>query len=81
MAARGSFVSTFSTAVATLPAKAASSVIRIDCAASSCSACESRSAAIQAGSFSLSAITRISDGPAMRSMPTWPNTIFLAAAT
>ena len=38
-----------STACSTASASAASSVIRIDCAAASCSACASRSAAIQSG--------------------------------
>ena len=38
-----------STAASTASPKAASSVIRIDCAAASCSACASRSAAIQSG--------------------------------
>ena len=35
----------------------------------------------QSGSFSPSATTRISDGPAIMSIPTWPNTCRLAAAT
>ncbi len=38
-------------------------------------------AAIQPGSFSASATTRISDGPAIMSMPTVPKTWRLAAAT
>ena len=50
-------------------------------ACSSCSACENRSAAIQSGSVSPSQTTRISDGPAIMSMPTVPNTSRLAAAT
>jgi hypothetical protein len=49
-------------------------VIKIDCAASSCSACDSKSAAIHAGSLLASATTRISDGPAMLSIPTCPKT-------
>ena len=48
---------------------------------SSCSAWARRSAAIQAGSLSLSAMTTTSDGPAIMSMPTWPKTWRLAAAT
>ena len=47
----------------------------------SCSACASRSAAIHSGSLCLSAMIRTSDGPAMLSMPTVPNTWRLAAAT
>jgi hypothetical protein len=43
-------------------AKAASSVIRIDCAAVSCSAWASRSAAIQSGSLEASATTSTSEG-------------------
>jgi hypothetical protein len=57
---------------ATMSANFASSVIRIDCAAGSCSAWLSRSAAIHCGSFFASAITRISDGPATMSIPTTP---------
>jgi hypothetical protein len=56
-------------------------VSRIDCALSSCSAWDSRSSAIQSGSAVPSAITRISDGPAIMSMPTCPKTRRLAAAT
>ncbi len=47
--------------------KSSSSVIRIDCAAVSCSAWLKRSAAIQAGSLAPSATTRISEGPAIMS--------------
>ena len=46
---RGSVASWRSTASSTASAKPASSVIRIDCAAESCSACARRSAAIQSG--------------------------------
>ena len=49
MSARGSVVSCAATAASTSRASAASSVIRIDCAAVSCSACASRSAAIHSG--------------------------------
>ncbi|MNK88996.1 hypothetical protein D3C87_1089890 [compost metagenome] len=59
----------------------ASGQSRIDCASSSCSACENRSIATQSGSVVPSQITRISDGPAIMSMPTVPNTRRLAAAT
>jgi hypothetical protein len=54
--------------------EAASSVIRIDCAAASCSAWASRSAAIQSGLAVWSAMISTSDGPAIMSMPTWPKT-------
>ena len=54
---------------------------RIDCASSSCSACEKRSIATQRGSVVASQITRISDGPAIMSMPTVPNTRRFADAT
>src|SRR3546814_15916332 len=47
------------TSASTRNAKSASSVIRIDCELSSCSACESRSAAIQAGSLSDRKSTRL----------------------
>ena len=62
-------------------ASTASSVIRIACADASCSACARRSAAIQAGSFPRSATTSTSEGPAIMSMPTCPNTCRFAAAT
>ncbi len=65
----------------TRSAKPASGVTRIDCAISSCSACEKRSIATQSGFAVASATTRISDGPATMSMPTRPNTRRLAAAT
>ena len=61
--------------------KAASGLSRIDCAISSCSACEKRSIAIQSGGVLPSAITRISLGPAIMSMPTRPKTRRLACAT
>src|SRR5690606_2376381 len=54
---------------------------RIDCASSSCSACANRSIATQSGSVVPSHSTRISDGPAIMSMPTVPNTLRLASAT
>ena len=60
---------------------AGSSVNNIACADSSCSACENRSIATQSGSVVPSHSTRISDGPAIMSMPTVPNTRRLAAAT
>ena len=81
MSRRGRAASWRSTSAATESANAASSVIRTDCEEESCSAWESRSAAIQAGSLAPSATTRISDGPAMESMPTRPKTSRLAAAT
>ena len=54
-----------STAASTARPRSASSVIRIDCAAVSCSAWARRSAAIHSGSLSLSAMTRTSEGPAI----------------
>ena len=56
-------------------------VMQIGDASTSCSACASRSAAIQSGSLSPSAMTSTSDGPAIESMPTRPNTCRFAAAT
>ena len=53
----------------------------MDCAISSCSACENRSTATQSGGTEPSDTTRISDGPAIMSMPTVPNTRRLASAT
>ena len=70
MAERCKNASSLSIARATASAKDASSAISTDCDEGSCSACDSRSAAIQAGSFWRSATTRISEGPAIRSMPT-----------
>ncbi len=61
--------------------QAAESVIRMDCAKTSCSACAKRSAATQSGLAVSSASTRTSEGPAIMSMPTVPNTRRLAAAT
>jgi histidinol dehydrogenase len=81
MTLRGKVASARSTATLTLSAKPASSVMRMLCEDASCSAWLRRSAAIQSGLFAPSAITRISDGPAMESMPTMPNTSRLAAAT
>ena len=69
------------TAFSTASASDASSVIRIDCAAVSCSACARRSAAIQSGLQCLSARISTSEGPAIMSMPTVPNTSRFAAAT
>ena len=57
------------------------SVTSTGLASLSCSAWLSRSAATQAGSLLPSASTRISDGPAIMSMPTLPNTLRLAVAT
>ncbi len=59
---------------ATRSRNAASGLTRIDWASSSCSAWENRSMAIQSGSVWPSQTTRISEGPAIMSMPTWPNT-------
>ena len=78
---RSSVLSWFSTATATATANSGSSVINIDCAFASCSAWLNKSKAIQLGSFSASAITNISEGPAIISMPTFPNTRRFAAAT
>ena len=61
--------------------KAASGLTRIAWASSSCSAWENRSIAIQSGSVRPSHTTRISEGPAIMSIPTVPKTIRLAAAT
>ena len=81
IARRGSSASWLVTASATLSANALSRVIRTGTATSSCSACASRSAAIQRGSTLSSAAMTTSVGPAMESMPTSPNTSRLAAAT
>ena len=51
------------------------------CADSSCSACEKRSIATQSAGVLPSAITRISEGPAIMSMPTSPYTWRFASAT
>ena len=51
------------------------------CASSSCSAWLKRSIATQSGGVVPSASTRISLGPAIMSMPTWPKTRRLALAT
>ncbi|MNU10947.1 hypothetical protein D3C72_2584210 [compost metagenome] len=53
----------------------------MDCASSSCSAWLNRSIATHSGGVVPSASTRISEGPAIMSMPTMPNTRFLALAT
>src|SRR3984893_11876689 len=81
ISARGRVASCAATARSTSSASAALSVIRIDCALTSCSACASRSAAIQAALPVPSAMTSTSEGPAIMSMPTLPNTSRLAAAT
>ena len=65
----------------TLVAKSLVSVIKIDCAFSSCSAWAIRSEATQSGLLSLFATTIISDGPASKSIPTFPYNCFLASAT
>ena len=65
----------------TLVAKFLSSVIKIDCAFSSCSAWAIKSEATQSGLFLLLATTIISDGPASKSIPTFPYNCFLASAT
>ena len=57
------------------------SVTKIAEARMSCSACERRSAAINSGVDVLSAMIRISLGPAIISTPTIPATIFLAIVT
>ncbi len=51
ISARASVLSSLSTARATASAKVASSAISTDCEEASCSACDRRSAAIQAGSL------------------------------
>ena len=56
-------------------------VTKMGIAISSCSAWESRSAATHEGGVVPSEIMAISLGPAIISMPTCPNTSFLAAAT
>ena len=81
MLPRGKAASWRATAASTCAASPASSVIRMACAAVSCSAWASRSAASHSGSLCVSAMTSTSDGPAMESMPTTPNTCRLAAAT
>ena len=78
---RGMPGSSRSMEAATCSMKAACGVSRIACAISSCSACEKRSIAIQSGWVVPSHSTRISDGPAIMSMPTAPNTRRLASAT
>ena len=80
-AARGMPGSSRSIDCATRSMKPASGVSRMACAISSCSACENRSIAIQSGSVLPSQMTRISEGPAIMSMPTVPNTRRLASAT
>ena len=65
----------------TLFAKLLLSVINIDWAFSSCSAWAIKSDATHFGSFLESATTTISEGPAIKSMPTSPKTCFLALAT
>ncbi|MNZ92268.1 hypothetical protein D3C78_1112880 [compost metagenome] len=59
---------------ATRSRNSASGLTRMAWASSSCSACENRSMAIQSGSVWPSHTTRISEGPAIMSIPTWPNT-------
>ncbi|MNG00722.1 hypothetical protein D3C84_836670 [compost metagenome] len=81
MASRSMVGSSLSMLAATLSRKAASGLTRIAWASSSCSAWENRSMAIQSGSVWPSQTTRISEGPAIMSMPTWPNTWRLAVAT
>ena len=68
------------TAAATLRASAACGVTRMARASGSCSACASRSAAIHSGS-PVSEITRISLGPAKKSIAQSAETIAFAAAT
>ena len=55
--------------------------IQTACAISSCSACDIRSSAIQSGSTLPSAMIKISEGPAIMSMPTLPKTCRFASAT
>ena len=71
----------FSTAASTASAYAAEKVTRQQLASGSCSAWAMRSMATSAGSAVSSATTQTSEGPAIISMPTSPETIFLAAAT
>ena len=56
----------------TVWAKSEESVIKIAWAQGSCSAWDNKSQAIHSGLFLLSATTRISDGPAILSIPTVP---------
>ena len=81
ISARGISGSRRSISARTLSMYAASGHSRMLCASSSCSACENRSIATQSGGVLPSASTRISLGPAIMSMPTWPNTRRLALAT
>ena len=70
-----------SSSAVTACAKASLSVTRTAEAILSCSACESKSAAMISASELPSAITRISLGPAIISIETCPNTCFFASAT
>ena len=81
MAARGSCGICTSSSACTALAKSQLSVTSTGLASLSCSAWLSRSAATHAGLQVPSASTRISDGPAIISMPTLPNTFRLAVAT
>ena len=73
--------SNFSIDALTASATLSLCVNKIDCAISSCSAWANKSIATQSGSTESSAITNTSDGPAIISMPTRPNTCFFAVAT
>src|SRR5574340_1199585 len=81
MSRRGICSSSLFTLCATRSINAVSWDNKMACASSSCSACENRSIAIQSGSVWPSQITRISEGPAIMSMPHAPNTRRLAEAT
>ena len=81
MSRRGRSASWVSISRCTASARGRLSVTSTAAAWVSCSAWLSRSAAAQAGSLFPSATTRISLGPAIMSMATWPNTFRLAAAT
>jgi len=81
MDARESLLSCPFTSARTRFARSSSGVTRTALASASCSAWESRSAAATAGSADASAMTRISLGPAIMSIPVRPKTSFLAVAT
>ena len=81
LAARGSCGICTSSSACTALAKSRLSVTSTGLASLSCSAWLSRSAATHAGLQVPSASTRISDGPAIISMPTLPNTFRFAVAT
>ena len=75
------FGSSFKICSSTFCNKSLSGEINIDCAKTSCSAWENKSATIHEIFAFESAIIRISDGPAKLSIPTSPYNSFLASAT